>query len=343
MVGLAASSLSTTACEALLGIETLSVDPAGGVPCQTPADCPQGGSGCYLRECVGGVCGLREAPAGTPTASQVEGDCQVVTCDASGTGVGQPDAADAFNDGNDCTTDQCGPSGAENPPTAAGSPCAAGVCDGQGSCVECVSPSDCAATGGTCISNQCVPATCGNSSLDGDETDVDCGGSRCPPCGTGKTCEGDGDCQSFVCNSSACQAPSCEDGKRNADETDVDCGGGCEPCPSGKKCEAPTDCVDLVCGCEGVGCQPVCEDPTCSDGVKNGDEWADDCGPDCPGACDDGEPCEQAGDCASGVCEELGCDDASMACCQAPSCEDGVKNQGEAQIDCGGPCDPCPG
>lgn len=341
-VGLLGLGLGTTACEALLGIETLSVDDGGGIRCQTPADCPQAGSGCYLRECVGGVCGLREAPAGTPVASQVEGDCQRVVCDASGSSVTEPDEGDVFHDGNECSADLCGADGSSNPPVAERTPCSAGVCDGQGSCVDCVIDDDC---GGTdrCISKQCVPATCGNGQLDPGETDTDCGGSLCPRCDTGAGCEGDADCKSKVCDGDVCQAPSCEDGELNGSESDVDCGGasGCERCDTGKLCAQPGDCVDGVCGCEGAGCTPRCKAPTCVDGVKNGDEWAIDCGPACPGACDPLEPCEEASNCASGVCEELGCPDTTMSCCQAPTCSDGVKNQGEMQIDCGGPCDPC--
>jgi hypothetical protein len=40
----------------------------------------------------------------------------------------------------------------------------------------------------------------------------------------------------------------------------------------------------------------------------------------------------QPTDCASGVC--------TANLCVAASCSDGVKNQGETDTDCGGPCDP---
>ncbi|RMG96973.1 MAG: hypothetical protein D6705_09875 [Deltaproteobacteria bacterium] len=43
----------------------------------------------------------------------------------------------------------------------------------------------------------------------GDETDVDCGGTFCPPCGTGGTCNGDGDCASGQCEGGLC---ACVDG-----------------------------------------------------------------------------------------------------------------------------------
>jgi|GEM_PF-1200907 len=72
-------------------------------------------------------------------------------------------------------------------------------------------------------------ATCSDGSLNGQETDVDCGGN-CLPCDTGDDCSVDSDCLSQVC-SSTCQAPTCSDGIRNGDETEVDCGGSvCADC-----------------------------------------------------------------------------------------------------------------
>ena len=74
--------------------------------------------------------------------------------------------------------------------------------------------------------------------------------------------------------------------------------------------------------------------PTCDDGLKNGDETAEDCGgADC-GPCTDGQACKADMDCTSLVC--------TGDVCQSASCGDGVKNAGETGKDCGGPaCDPC--
>jgi hypothetical protein len=44
---------------------------------------------------------------------------------------------------------------------------------------------------------------CANGVRDGNETDVDCGG-RCGECDVGKSCRGNGDCQTGVCFESAC-------------------------------------------------------------------------------------------------------------------------------------------
>ena len=86
----------------------------------------------------------------------------------------------------------------------------------------------------------------------GDESDVDCGGSStaAPRCGDGKTC-GDGtDCQSIVCAGGTCQAPTGTDGVKNGDETDVDCGGSSTDAPRcalGRQCKAHGDCGSSAC------------------------------------------------------------------------------------------------
>lgn len=70
---------------------------------------------------------------------------------------------------------------------------------------------------------------CTNGEQDGDETDVDCGGS-CSPCGDDQGCADPGDCQSGVCEDETCQPPSCDDDVQNGDEVGVDCGGDCALC-----------------------------------------------------------------------------------------------------------------
>jgi hypothetical protein len=48
------------------------------------------------------------------------------------------------------------------------------------------------------------PSTCSNGQLDGDETDVDCGGS-CPPCDVLHACKLDGDCATNHCAAMRCE------------------------------------------------------------------------------------------------------------------------------------------
>lgn len=65
-----------------------------------------------------------------------------------------------------------------------------------------------------CVSEIIIdPPTCSDGIQNGNETDVDCGGSNCPPC------------------------VSCNDGIQNGDETGVDCGGtDCAPCSTTGSC-----------------------------------------------------------------------------------------------------------
>jgi hypothetical protein len=85
------------------------------------------------------------------------------------------------------------------------------------------------------------------------------------------------------------------------------------------------------------GCgSPV--EPTCNDGIQNGDETGVDCGgancPACPEpTCDDGI---QNGD-------ETGVDCGGSSCAACPAtCDDGVQNGDEEGVDCGGSsCAPC--
>jgi hypothetical protein len=144
---------------------------------------------------------------------------------------------------------------------------------GEGDCdtdVEC-------ATGLSCVRNKgpqfgflgdvCAPAHCGNKVKDGNETQIDCGGSCgsiCAPvcaglpangqighCTTDCPCSaGSGDCDTnaqcaagtscvldtggpygFAPGTDMCLATTCNSGTQNGNETGVDCGGSCPPCP----------------------------------------------------------------------------------------------------------------
>jgi len=66
--------------------------------------------------------------------------------------------------------------------------------------------------------------TCANGTRDGDETDVDCGGS-CADCAIGQTCQSDSDCQSNSCISGVCSAaPMDSDGDGLVDEVETNTG-----------------------------------------------------------------------------------------------------------------------
>lgn len=72
------------------------------------------------------------------------------------------------------------------------------------------------------------------------------------------------------------------------------------------------------------------ETASCQDGVQNGDEEGVDCGGAACVACIDGQrPCSNGPvECDSFICIE--------GVCQAPTCEDGVRNGDEEGVDCGG-------
>src|SRR5262245_4208760 len=62
-------------------------------------------------------------------------------------------------------------------------------------------------------------ASCNNRKLDGDESDVDCGGT-CPACPGGNLCKVNGDCQSKSCVDGFCDQLKCTDGVKNGMESD---------------------------------------------------------------------------------------------------------------------------
>jgi len=96
---------------------------------------------------------------------------------------------------------------------------------------------------------------CANAVRDGDETDVDCGGT-CTRCASSFLCGDPADCRSGICTGGRCAAPRCDDGVRNGLESDVDCGGGeCKRCARGQRADswAPN------CESEHVTLEGVCE------------------------------------------------------------------------------------
>ncbi len=110
---------------------------------------------------------------------------------------------------------------------------------------------------GTCSS--ALPAhTCFDRVEDGDESDIDCGGS-CRSCKAGEACTDGTDCDSGACDAGQCRAPTCFDGIRDGFETDVDCGGDCAAdCALGAHCYNGSDCTSGNCS---VSIGGVCTQP----------------------------------------------------------------------------------
>jgi hypothetical protein len=174
-------------------------------------------------------------------------------------------------------------------------------------------------------------ATCADGLRNGDETDVDCGGDACGPCGPRSGCLHDADCSTLSCVAQQCAAvtpapgcsaldpgnPTCADCESNGAETDVDCGGdSCPPCAMGLGCATDADCASghcagSTCGPPGPdpGCSPLDpEAPTCLDCAVNGGESDVDCGGDACPPCGAGAGCVVDADCASGVCLATVCE-----------------------------------
>ena len=97
----------------------------------------------------------------------------------------------------------------------------------------------------------------------------------------------------------------CDSGTKDGDETDVDCGGMlCVPCAEDKACKADTDCTTGY-------CDPA--DKVCTT-----------------------KPCTTDEECGS----DATCID--RECVLKPTCSDGIQNQDESDVDCGGAtCDKC--
>src|SRR5262249_38291255 len=143
----------------------------------------------------------------------------------------------------------------------------AGMCDGAGSCVECLRTQDCAPGLYCDASHRCGAAAC---------TDLDCGGA-CPPCGVGKRCLADADCQSFACDvdTAGCIEDQCLDHVQDGNETAVDCGGGlCEGCGFGQACLLDEDCRSTACDAVSL----KCVSDQCADHRVDGMETDVDCG-----------------------------------------------------------------
>jgi len=128
-----------------------------------------------------------------------------------------------------------------------------GFCDRCSPGEKCGGDADCSlyATGcDVCMCDRntatCVHDHCVDHKLDVDETDVDCGGSKCSECENGKLCRVNSDCVTSACDPTThrCVSDQCADHRKDGAETDVDCGGGvCPLCGIAKHCSSNFDCV----------------------------------------------------------------------------------------------------
>jgi ELWxxDGT repeat protein len=111
--------------------------------------------------------------------------------------------------------------------------------------------------------------SCDDGTMNGDETDVDCGGS-CASCELGAACEGAGDCESDYCIGGLCCNSACEGACEACDNVGSE--GQCSPVPEGSD---PKDACLQGAGAETCDGASQCH---CSNGVSDADEELADCG-----------------------------------------------------------------
>ncbi len=194
--------------------------------------------------------------------------CEAKTCKYTADNAAKPDSGTVPS----CKVEVCVNGAVTLAPAEPGTPCANGTtyCNAVGVCVPCTANADCSA-GLTCFKEkECV--SCTDLSRNGDEADVDCGGS-CGKCNDGMKCAQNKDCVGNRCEAGFCI--SCKDGIKNGDETDIDCGGSAclaclgNPCNSDLGC-AKLHCVNSICcstDCSGTckGCNAPSLLGTCAD------------------------------------------------------------------------------
>jgi hypothetical protein len=183
-----------------------------------------------------------------------------------------------------------------------------------------------ACTPGTTIS--CHTGPTGTEVL-GEAVEIcNVGNAKCNEDGTGYgACEGEED----VLKGQTCSLGEVASGVCNGTGTCVEC-------------NDPKNCTSGVCTAN------QCAAPTCTDGVKNGNETGIDCGGGTCPPCMDGMPCSMGTDCTGGACDSLvcctptscmalglTCGMVSNGCGGMLSCNDGVLDGDETGIDCGGP------
>ena len=167
--------------------------------CTSAADCESGictGSRCQAPACndkvtngtesgpdCGGKCMLCQLGASCNTAA----DCDSHSCDGAQHVCVDPGCTDLTQNLSETDVD-CG--------GASCAPCTATK--------HCLVNRDCESMLCDAPSKTCDAATCVDAITNQDESDVNCGGTHCPPCGIDKKCRAASDCASGVCQSKIC-------------------------------------------------------------------------------------------------------------------------------------------
>ncbi len=156
----------------------------GCVACLVTADCPLGQSCNAYRECVGLACSDVHCggacPACVGQACAKNNDCASKSCElASHLCVTDSQCADTQQNGNETDVD-----------------CGGGTCSACALGKACLGNTDCASFACHAVSLLCTFDACTDLRMDGDESDVDCGGTSntCGRCGVGQKCNSNLDC-----------------------------------------------------------------------------------------------------------------------------------------------------
>jgi hypothetical protein len=170
-----------------------------GKMCGAPADCAS-------TFCVGGACvdACHNAVKDTnETGVDCGGACAATCADGAGCQNDGDCTSNYCNGMNKCATPSCtdgAQDGLETDVDCGGATCV-GLSKTCADGLHCVNGTDCTSThcsGGTCFDAQCFDNT-----MNGTETDKDCGGASCPKCGSMKSCLVNADCISNNCNAGA--------------------------------------------------------------------------------------------------------------------------------------------
>jgi hypothetical protein len=303
-----------------------------GDTCETAEVCAIPGD-CVSLNCVGGRCAAPVCDDGIRNQDETGIDCGGARCGPCADGLGCQANADCVSTvctGGTCAVPTCNDNHRNGAETDVD--CGGPTCDACANTDACLADRDCASL--VCRNQQCVAPTCADATQNQDETGIDCGGAcralnqLCP---ANAGCVVPGDCSSGTCEGGVCSNESCENDTFDAaaGETDFNCGGPCgATCVPNQRCLAPSDCTTSVCT------NNICQVATCVDMAQNADETDVDCGGGGANNCDRCVPSDTCvdgpRDCTSFIC--------AGGVCTVPTCDDGVKNQNETDVDCAGVC-----
>jgi hypothetical protein len=143
---------------------------------------------------------------------------------------------------------------------------------------------------------------CEDAAMDGNETDIDCGGKDCPACEGGKKCLQDTDC--------AADVPNCLPSTHTCCSSL--CGATCSTCATGQCLPQPVGFNDPNCPANTACAPPLTADPNCVGKFgaacgSNGGCLSQKC---TAGTCAKGAAgahCSGPNDCTSGTCQNFTC------------------------------------